>query len=76
MGLGDHPKTFLQKALFRQSTPSWLKVMGGGGGGGPRDFTVCSGTGGSFDSRFLILGSGFSILFPGPKSQVPSPKTP
>ena len=35
MGLGDHPETFLLKALFCWSTPSWLKVMGGwvvGGG--------------------------------------------
>ena len=29
MGLGDHPKTFLLKALSCQSAPSWLKVMGG-----------------------------------------------
>ncbi len=29
MGLGDHPETFLPKALFCKSTPSWLKVMGG-----------------------------------------------
>ena len=26
MDKGDHPKTFLLKALFGQSTPSWLKV--------------------------------------------------
>ena len=26
------------------------------------------------DSRFLILDSPFSILFPGPRSQVPSPR--
>ena len=42
MGLGDHPKTFLQKALCCQSTPSLLKVGGGwvddvGGGGGLLD---------------------------------------
>ena len=29
MGIGDHPKTFLVRALFCQSTPSWLKDMGG-----------------------------------------------
>ena len=29
LGRGDHPETFLLKALFCQSTPSWLKVMGG-----------------------------------------------
>ena len=28
MGRGDHPKTFLLKALCCQSTPSWLKVVG------------------------------------------------
>ena len=28
MGLGDHPKTFLLKALCCQATPSWLKVGG------------------------------------------------
>ena len=50
MGLGDHPKTFLLKALFRQSTPSWLKVGGGGGGGGPGHFTVSTGTVSLLDS--------------------------
>ena len=52
----------------------------GGGGGGPGHFTVSTGTGRSFDSRFSILNSQFSILdsrfsilFPGPRSQVPSP---
>ena len=30
LGRGDHPETFLLKALFCQSTPSWLKVLGGG----------------------------------------------
>ena len=38
IGKGDYPKTFLLKALFSQSTPSWLKVGGwwwwvGGGPG-------------------------------------------
>ena len=28
MGRGDHPETYLLKALFCQSTPSWLKVVG------------------------------------------------
>ena len=27
MGLGDHPKTYLLKALCCESTPSWLKVV-------------------------------------------------
>ena len=35
MGLGDHPETFLLKALCCQITPSWLKVMGGGWWWGP-----------------------------------------
>ena len=30
MGFGDHPKTFLLKALCCQSAPSPLKVVGGG----------------------------------------------
>jgi len=28
MGEGDHPETYLLKAVFCQSTPSWLKVRG------------------------------------------------
>ena len=28
MGLGDHPETFLLKALCCQIAPSWVKVMG------------------------------------------------
>ena len=28
MGKGDHPNTFLLKALCCQSAPSWLKVRG------------------------------------------------
>ena len=32
MGLGDHTKTFLLKALCSQPPPSALKVMCGGGG--------------------------------------------
>ena len=27
MGLGDHPETYLLKALFCQRSPSWLKVV-------------------------------------------------
>ena len=43
MGQGDHPETFLLKALCSQESPSWLKVMGGGGGGGgPGHYTVIS----------------------------------
>ena len=29
MGLGEHPETYLLKALCCQTSPSWLKVMGG-----------------------------------------------
>ena len=29
MGRGDHPETYLLKALFSQRSPSWLKVMCG-----------------------------------------------
>ena len=57
MGKEDHPETFLQKALFCQSTPSWLKVRGwvvGGGGGGPGHFTVSTGTVSILDSRFPV----------------------
>ena len=38
MGRGDHPKTFLLKALCCQITPSWLKlkVVDVGGLGGSR----------------------------------------
>ena len=32
MGQGDHSETFLLLALFDQSTPSWIKVIGWGGG--------------------------------------------
>ena len=44
MGRRDHPKTFLLVAIFSQSTPSCLKVIGGvvgwGGVGGPCDYRV------------------------------------
>ena len=45
MGLGDHPETFLLKALCCQSAPSWLKVIGGWSG--PCDYCV---------SQVLIIG--------------------
>ena len=55
MGFGDHPKTFLLKALCCQPPPSALKVMGGGGWWWPRAFYCqhwdC------FDSWFSILDS-------------------
>ena len=34
MGIGDHSETVLLLALFDQSTPSWIKVIGWCGGGG------------------------------------------
>ena len=41
---GGHSETVLLLALFDQSSPSWIKVMGWGGwggvGGGPCDFGV------------------------------------
>ena len=45
MSQGGHSGPLLLLALFYQSTPSCLKVMGGGGGGvggvgGPCDFSV------------------------------------
>ena len=44
MSQGGHSEQLLFFALFYQSTPSCLKVMGGkgwgGGGGGPCDFSV------------------------------------
>ena len=75
MGLGDHPKTFLLKALCCKSAPSWLKVVGGWWWVANEILLSSPGTGGSFESRFSILGSRFSILDSIPKSQVPSPKS-
>ena len=73
MGLGDHPKTSLLKALFRQSTPSWLKVRGGGGWWWwPRAFychLLGLGVVSILDSRFLVLDSIPGSQVPGPKSQ-------
>ena len=43
MSQGGHSEPLLLLALFYQSTPSCLKVMGwggGGGGGGPCDYCV------------------------------------
>ena len=41
MSQGGHSEPLIQLALFYQSTPSCLKVMGGGGWvGGPCDFSV------------------------------------
>ena len=42
MSQGGHSEQLLFFALFYQSTPSWVKVVGGGGGcrGGPCDYCV------------------------------------
>ena len=55
MGLGDHPETFLLKALCCQSAPSWVKVGGWWGAvGGPGHYTVSTGTVSILDSRFPV----------------------
>ena len=54
MGLGDHPETFLLKALCCNLSPSPLKVGGGWVGGGPGHFTVSTGTVSILDSRFPV----------------------
>ena len=69
MGLGDHPETFLLKALCCQRPPSWLKVMWWWvGGGGPGHYTVISWAGnrGTFYFPFSIFHFLFSIPGPGP----------
>ena len=40
MSLESYSEPLFLLALFYQSTPSCLKVMGGGVGGGPCDFSV------------------------------------
>ena len=62
MGQGDHPKTFLLKALCCQAAPSWLKVGWWSVGGWPQAF-YCH-----------LLGLGYS-LFPISQVPVPSPKS-
>ena len=47
----------------------------GGWVGGPGHFTVSTGTGRSFDSRFSILVPGPRSKVPGPRSQVPGPRS-
>ena len=66
MGLGDHPETFLLKALCCQSAPSLLKVMGWVVVVVVAHEILLSALGlgvvSILDSRFLILDSRFSIL--------------
>ena len=66
MGRGDHPETYLLKALCCQSAPSWLKVRWWVGGGWPWGL-YC---------HLLELGVGVLSIshshFPIPNSQFPS----
>ncbi len=55
MGRGDHLQTFLLKALFCESTPSWLKVVWWVGG--PGHYTVISWDWGYFLFPFTIPNS-------------------
>ena len=59
-GSRDHSETFLLLALFYQSTPSWIKVMGGWWWVACEILLSSPGTGGTLYSHF-----------PGPRSQVP-----
>ena len=60
MSQGGHPEILLLLALFYQSTPSCLKVMGGVvGRGGPCDFSVSLS---SFGLDFGTLDFGTSDL--------------
>ena len=65
MGRGAYPETYLLKALFCQSTPPWLKVMGGLVGGGPCDFSVSpSPFGLDFGTLDLDFGLGLDNIPP------------
>ena len=67
MGLGDHPETFLLKALCCQSAPSWVKVGGWVVGGG---WVV------AHEILLSALGLGVvSILYFLFYSQVPGPRS-
>ena len=74
MSQGGHSEQLLFFALFYQSTPSCLKVMGGvGWGGGPCDFSVSPWSQsfffpflGDFYSTWGLLGQGLGLgLGPG-----------
>ena len=76
MDRGDHPKTFLLKALSCQGSPSWLKVrgwvVGWVGGGGPCDYTVIS-----WDRVYFLFPISISPFpIPHPPSPIPSPRYP
>ena len=62
MSQGGHSEPLLLLALFYQSTPSWLKVMGWGGGG-PCDFGVSPSPLG-LDFGTLDFGIGWGKVVP------------
>ena len=70
MGLGDHPETFLLKALCCQSAPSSPKVVGWWVGGGWVMRFYCQHWD-CFDSRFSIFDSQSQVPVPVPVT--PSP---
>ncbi len=74
MGRGDHPETFLLKALCCQITASWLKVRGGGGGWWPRAlYCHLLGLGIGVLSISLFPISIFPFPIPNSHLQFPSP---
>ena len=74
MGLGDHPKTYLLKALCCESTPSWLKVVGWSS-----RVCWCEQSGMLVASEIILSSPGTGGTpyshFPLPKSHVPCPKS-
>ena len=58
MSQGGHSETVLVLALFDQSTPSWIKVIGWcGGGGGVVAHVILVSALGPNPSFFLFLGT-------------------
>ncbi len=75
MGKGDHTKTYLLKALYCQSTASWLKVVGGWWVVVACEIILSSpGTGGTLYFPFSHFPI-FPFLFPIPNSQFPIPNS-
>ena len=66
MSQGGHPEQLLFSALFYQSTPSCLKVIGGGGGGGGGvvAHAIIVSAQGPNPSFFLFLGDFYSTWEP------------
>ncbi len=74
MGLGDHPETFLLKALCCQSSPSGSKVVGGWWVVVACEIILSSpGTGGRGTLYFPFLFSHSHFPFPIPNSHFPFP---